>query len=147
MINSQAKLKGSIDAVLTRGDGTVEKQAIENLVVDVGRALMASRLGADTIGKITYIGAGSSTSAPTNGNTNLTTPINRYPVTFTTATTTSTDDTAVFVANIVNVNGVVAETGLFNAATGGVMLSKANIGPFTMAPTDSLTLTWKVQVE
>lgn len=42
--------------------------------------------------------------------------------------------------------GIVAEVGIFNAASEGTMLSRAVVGPYTKGPNDVITLVWSITI-
>jgi len=74
-----------------------------------------------------YVGIGTSTAAESADHTDLQTPVKRKAGTGTRVTTTFTNDTAKLVATFSSADtlsgtSAIAEGGVFNAASGGVML-------------------------
>jgi hypothetical protein len=145
-------MKGEIGIEVRGSDGALkEVRHIKNLIVDVGKAAMASRLnGAGAEAAYTYIAIGTGTTAAGADDTALGAEITtgggaRGSATCTRVTTTVTNDTAqdlllyTFTAAF-----AVTETGLFNLASAGTMLARQVFSAVNVVSGDTLTVTWKV---
>lgn len=129
------------------------KLHIANLVVDAGKAGVASRInGAGGEAAFSYIAIGTGTTAPAATDTALQSEITtgggaRQAGTISRVTTTVTNDTARVTATFnFTASFAVTETGLFNAATGGTMLNRLTFAAINVASGDSLQITVDVQV-
>jgi len=133
--------------------GLADKKILANLVTSAGKAGVASRInGAGGEAAFTYIAMGTGTTAAAIGDTALQTELaasglSRANATASRVTTTVTNDTAQL-SNQFTVTGTVAvtESGVLNAATGGVLLARQVFSAINVVNGDSLTITWKFQV-
>lgn len=124
-----------------------------NLKTNAGLAGVASRInGAGGEAVFTYIAIGTGTTAPSASDTALQSEITtgggaRKSGTVSRETTTVTNDTATVQATFnFTASFNVSEAGLFNASTGGTMLSRDTFSAIPVASGDSLQITIKVQV-
>jgi hypothetical protein len=140
MMKEDVFLKGTVEVTI---NGELA-ETIPNMVVATGKALVIDHLTRAAAPIISFMGVGSSTTAPDVADIGLGEPVARAATSVTIDTTATTNDTANFLS-LFNLTGTIAETGLFTAETGGIMLSHANIGPYTLTPADDLVITWKVQ--
>lgn len=135
------------------GFWTSERQ-VENLVVDAGKAGVASRInGAGGEAAFTYIAVGTGTIAPAAGDTALGTEIidsglARANSTASRVTTDVTNDTAQD-QHTFSVTGTkaVTESGVFNAASAGTLLCRQTFSAVNVVNGDSLQVTWKIDVD
>lgn len=152
-------VSGALDITITRGDGTVEKHHVENLVTDLGRAHFAKLLVGAAGGlapvlpnPLLCIAVGDGTTAPTVADTTLESELKRYE--FGPTAPGAVADEAHFMAVVppgafVSAQSI-SEAGLFNAFTDndtpdeGVMTNRALIGPYVLNPTDALAIVWTV---
>lgn len=152
-----------MDNVKIRGNVTIRKldaagevldeQTFHNIVVNGGKAAVAGLIiGSGT--PFGYIAIGTGTTAEAATDTAMEFEIARKAATTSQVTTTVTNDTARFEATFSSADGLtgtsaVTEYGIFDAATGGTMLSHA-IKPAKNMDWDageSLQVTWDVQVQ
>lgn len=127
-------------------------RVIKNLVVDAGKAGVASRInGAGGEAAFTYIAVGTGTTGAAAGNTALETELassglSRANSTASRVTTTVTNDTAQLV-NTFSVTGTqaVTESGVLNAASSGTLLCRQTFSAINVVNGDSLQITWKVK--
>lgn len=130
------------------------KRKVSNLVVDAGKAGVASRInGAGSESAFTYIAVGTGTTSPTASDTTLETELSadglsRASATASRVTTDVTDDSARLV-NTFSVTGTqaVTESGMFNAASSGVMLARQTFSAINVENGDSLQITWTIDVD
>jgi hypothetical protein len=145
------KVMGSLRLELRDALGILkEERFVDNLVVDAGLALIASRLKDATATVPTHIGVGTSSTAAADNQTALVTEIGtRVSVgTPTLVLTNVTGDSIQFVATFAaaNATGALTEAGIFNASTVGTMLCRTVFTVINKAAGDSLTITWKVVI-
>lgn len=136
-------VKGTVQATLFDEFGNIkEQQTVPNLVVQVGLNLIASAVKGNTITAMSHMAIGSGNTSPVAGNTTLETETARVALTSSTASTNN----VVFVANYsAGVGtGAVEECGLFNAGTGGTMLSRSTNISLTKGASDTLQITWTI---
>jgi hypothetical protein len=128
-----------------------------NLVVSAGKAGVASRInGAGSEALFDKIGWGTGATAPAAGDTTLQTEVNLsggaasgvHVISAATAsrvTTTVTNDTAQLVGTA-TASGTIAitESGVFNAATNGVLLCRQTFSAVNVVSGDSIQFTWKI---
>jgi len=120
--------------VCRRKDGSVKwvidtaKEKKSNSMAKTGMAQVAGLILTDVGGTaFDYVGIGTSTAAESADHTDLQTPVKRKAGTGTRVTTTFTNDTAQLVATFAAADTLsgsnnIAEAGVFNALSAGVML-------------------------
>ncbi len=149
MITEKIKTRGLVTFTLLDAQGNVKEQQDHNLVVDSGLAYIASRMRDASVGVMTHMAVGTSTTAEADAQTALLSESARVALTSTTIVTTSVaDDSVQYVATFNPGTGTAAltEAGLFNAGTGGVMLCRTVFPVINKGALDTLTITWKVTV-
>lgn len=130
------------------------------MITNAGKAAAASRLnGSGSEAAFTAVGIGIGTTAAAATDTTLETErkadgtaasgVHALPaasVTLSRVTTTVTNDTAQLVGTITFTGSLaVTESGVFNADTNGVMISRQVFSAINVASADSLQLTWKIK--
>ena len=136
--------------------------SISNLVVSAGSAGVASRInGSGAEAAFTSIGFGTGVVAAAAGDTALGTGVTAAgagdagvhvlptaSVTASRVTTDVTNDTAQL-AGTVAITGTIAitESGVFNANTAGTMIARQVFSAINVVNGDSLTITWKFDVD
>lgn len=139
------KVVGKVEGILFNEKGEVkERFKANNLIVTTGKnGIAAQLLPTPDIGKPSYMGIGSSSTAPAAGDTalgsELTTSGTRAAI-----TTTRSGNVVSFVASFgAGVGtGTVREAGIFNASTGGSMYSRVTFSDINKGASDTLQLTW-----
>lgn len=135
----------------------VGEMELANLVVDTGKAAVASRInGSGGEAAFTYIGIGIGATAAAAGDTALQTErdetgatnTNHKSATASRVTTDVTNDTAQLVVTF-NITATLAitESGVFNATPNGVMLCRQVFSAINVVSGDSLQVTWKIDVD
>jgi len=127
---------------------------IANLVVDAGKAGVASRInGAGGEAAFTYIAVGTGTTAAAAGNTTLETEITdsglaRANSTASRVTTDVTNDTAQdqYTFSVTGTKAV-TESGVLNASSAGTLLCRQTFSAVNVVNGDSLQVTWKIDVD
>lgn len=131
-----------------------ERRELHNLVVDAGKAGIASRInGAGGEAAFTFIAIGTGATAAAAGDTALQTEIStgggaRAAGTASRVTTDVTNDTAqvVLTYNFTS-SFAVTESGLLNASSAGVLLARQVFSAINVVNGDSLQITWKIDVD
>lgn len=149
MLKDAINANGTLFIELRDENGNVKEQFEKNLVVNTGLAFIASRMRDATAAAMSHMAIGSGTAAAAAGNTALGTELGRVALTSTTiVTTTATNDSIQYVAtfNAGTGTGAITEAGLFNAASGGTMLSRTVFPVINKGESDTLTITWKITI-
>jgi hypothetical protein len=145
MLHDTIKMTGDLKIVLTDENGQIKhEQEVKNLVVTVGKNLIASRLKDTTDAAMTHMAIGSGTTAAANADTALGTELGRVSLTSTTVTSNNVAYVATFPAG--TGTGAVTEAGLFNASSGGTMLCRTVFSVINKGAADTLGITWTVTV-
>ena len=152
MSSNKIKLIGTIELVLRNKEGAEIRRLIKNTITDVGKAEVAALMVVDVGGTgCDYIAIGTGTPTTTalggeivsgggerRGGAN---------VTGTRTTTSTTNDTAQWVTTFTfTATLAVTEAGLLNAAAAGTMFASQSFSVINVISTDTLTITWKIQV-
>lgn len=123
---------------------------VSNLITNAGAAGAASRFnGAGSEAAFTYVAVGTGATAANVADTTLqtelaTSGLSRAAATCTRVTTDVTNDTAQeSVTFTVTGTAAVTESGVFNAASSGVLASRQVFSAINVVNGDSLTITWK----
>lgn len=153
-LSDGVKAIGEYKIVIRDENGNVkDKEEIKNLVVDDGLAAIASRVGDTLTNAFTYIALGSDSTAETSVDSALGSEftsggLSRVSATFSRVTTNVTNDT-MQLENQFNVtaSNSINEIGIFNAATGGDLLSRKVIDTKNVSANDTITITYKLYFE
>jgi len=141
------KLSGTLSLVLTNSVGNVvNKITTHNLVVTAGKEWVADLMQAGAGTPMSHMAIGSGTTDPTTGDTTL--DIEEARVALTVAGGTRTGASIEYVGTYPAGTGTatLTEAGLFNANSGGTMLSRTEFAPIAKGASDTLTITWTVSV-
>lgn len=144
------RLRGALQIHLRDPQGKIlEERIINNTVVIAGRAWVLGQLESvnNTTQVIGFMAIGSSTIAPTTGDTALGNEVLRIAIgTFVTtglaANPPSWQAQASFATN--QANTTLAEVGLFNSSAVGTMLGHATFTSFVKATSNTLTISYTI---
>lgn len=140
----------------------VDELKISNLITTVGKALVAGRInGSGSPAAATAIGIGIGTTAANVADTTLETErkadgtaasgvhaLATASVTVSLATTDTANDTARLVGTITfTASLAVTESGVFNADTNGTLLARQVFSAINVVSSDTLQLTWNIDVD
>jgi len=125
-----------------------EAATIPNLVVDAGKAAVASRInGAGGEALFNYVAVGTGTTTPAATDTALQTEVARQAATVSRVTTSVTNDTAKMETTFnFTASYAITEAGTFNASTGGTMLNRHTFSAINVNSGDALTISVEIQV-
>jgi hypothetical protein len=138
------KAKGDLKIEVTRADGSTQTTEVKNLVVTTGLNYIVSRMKDATATAMSHMAVGSGSTAAALGNSALGSELGRVALTSTTVSTNTIQYVATFPAG--TGTGAITEAGVFNAASGGVMLCRTVFGIVTKDAGDSMSITWTVTV-
>jgi len=139
------KPTGMLRVVVIGPDGQVKTDEIfKNLVVNVGKDFVASRMVAASATVMSHMAIGSGTTAPAAGDTTLDSELGRVTLASSSATGAVVTYTASFPAG--TGTGAVTEAGIFNAGTAGTMLCRTVFSVVNKGANDSMSVTWTVTV-
>jgi hypothetical protein len=115
-----------------------------NLVVDAGKAYIASRICGVAMNAISHVAIGSGTTAAAAGQTALVTETARVAI----SSATPVANVATYIATVPagTGTGAVEEVGLFNAAAAGTMVARALTGSITKPAGLGLQFTWTITI-
>jgi hypothetical protein len=150
-IQDYIKLRGSLQIALCDPDGlVVKKQIIENTVVTVGRVWILQQIESVNINTnltVNNLAIGSSTVAPTTGDTALGAEVLRVSIaTFSTVNLTANPPSwqAQVSFSTSQANTTLAEAGLFNSNAAGTMIAHATFASFVKATSNTLNISWNI---
>lgn len=144
-MNEHVTVTGAVQIKLCDEFGNIKQEFdTHNLVVTSGKEFIASRMGGTALGVISHIGVGTGTTAPALADTALQTQLVRE--TTTTAISGADITYSATLAPTVG-TGTLAEAGLFNASTGGIMLSRVTFPTFLKAAVDTLYIVWTITIK
>lgn len=149
MIKDLVYAVGKLNVVLVDGYGAVKHQFdTPNLVVTVGKNLIASRLSSNSQAVMSHMAVGTGSSAPIAGNTALGTEIAASRVALAVPGGAVTNNNISYVATFPPGvgTGAITETGIFNDSTVGTMLCRTTFPVVNKAASDTLTITWNVTI-
>lgn len=137
------KLHGSMTAILTKEDGTVETRFKDNIIVNAGFDFVADAIGkaASRPAVMSHIAVGTGVTAAAATQTALVTELVRQAATY-----AHTAGTKVFTFTMTLAAGVgtgaITEAGVFNAASAGTMLDRVVFAVINKAASDTLQVTF-----
>jgi len=149
----KAGIKGWFTLRHIRNGDVIEERTINNTIVNAGLAQVAGLLLTDFGGTaFDYIAIGIGTTGATVTDTTLESEIStgggeRGTAVGTRITTSVANDTAQLVTTFTFTGSfAVTESGIFNDASAGTMLSRQTFGAINVSSGDSIEVTWKIQV-
>lgn len=149
MIVEKLKPKGTVTLVLRDSEGNIKETRVENMIVGVGLAYIASRMKDASATVMSHMAIGSGATAAATGNTALGTELARIALGSTAlVTTTAANDSIQYAASFAAGvgTGSITEAGIFNAASAGTLLARTVFGVVTKGASDTLSITWKIAV-
>ena len=141
MLNDSIKVKGA----LSISKNGVVVQEVPNLVVSVGKTLIAARLsGSGSV--LSHMAVGSGSTAAAVGDTALVTEIDRNALTVSGGTASGATVTYATTWAAGDGTGAITEAGLFTAASGGALLARTVFPVVNKGADDVITITWEVTI-
>lgn len=145
MINESVKIKGKLHVLHLDDSGEVKNtREVNNLVVHVGKEIIASRLVGNTLPIPSHMAVGSSATAAATSQTALGGELGRVSLDSTTRTNNVNQYIATFPAG--TGTGAVQEAGIFNDSTAGNMLCRTTFDVVNKAAGDTVIITWNITI-
>lgn len=145
MVTDSVAVKGSLQIVKYNSNGEqVDRRDVKNLVVAVGKSVIASRLVGNSTPIFSHMAVGSANTASTTSQTALGAELGRVALTSTTRTNNSIVYIGTFPAG--TGTGTLTEAGIFNDSVSGNMLCRSRFNPVPKGAGDSITITWNVTI-
>jgi len=136
-------LKGKLQLVLTDSEGRV-KQIVDrdNLIVTVGKNFAANALLNPSTSPFTHMAIGTGTTPAALADTALEAQSVRQAFTSSSVPANVATMSTTYAAGVGT--GAITEAGIFNASSGGTMLSRVVFSVINKSASDSLTINWTV---
>ena len=145
MFTESVRALGNLEVRLLDESGTLKDiRNVNNLVVAVGKDVIASRLVGNTLAVPSYMAVGSSATAAATSQTALGGELGRVAFDSTTRTSNTLAYVATFGAG--TGTGSLAEAGIFNAASSGNMFCRTTFSTVTKASGDTVVITWNLTI-
>jgi hypothetical protein len=145
MFTESVSVKGSLEVILLDETGKQKDyRKVNNLVVAVGKDVIASRLVGNSLPVMSHMAVGQSSTAAATSQTALGSEIGRVSLDSTSRSTNTITYVATFPAG--TGTGAITEAGILNAGATGNMLCRTVFGVVTKASGDTVVITWNVTV-
>jgi hypothetical protein len=145
MFTESVNLKGNLEVILLDQNGIQKDyRKIENVVVAVGKQIIAARLVGNTIAIPSHMAVGTDSTAAATSQTALGGELGRVVLDSTTRVSNVLTYVATFPAG--TGTGALAEAAILNADTTGNMLCRTTFSVVNKAIGDSIVITWNVTV-
>ena len=145
MFTESVSIKGNLEVILLDEKGIQKDyRKIDNLVVAVGKQVIAARLIGNTIAIPSHMAVGTDATAAATGQTALGGELGRVVFDSTTRTTNVLTYVATFPAG--TGTGALAEAAILNASSTGNMLCRTTFSTVNKAVGDTIVITWNVTV-
>lgn len=143
--NEQLKASGSLKVVVTGKDGQVkEAREFKNLVVNVGKNFVASRMVGTAAGVMSHMAIGEDDTPAAGGDTALGDEVGRVALASGTSSSNVVTYTATFPAG--TGTGAIVEAGIFNSNSSGTMLCRTVFAVVNKGADDAMSVTWTVTI-
>lgn len=140
MVNDILSMRGDVEITLN-GKTVLEKK---NLIVTAGKAFLANAVLNSSASPFTNMAIGTGTTAAALGDTTLGSELARSAFTSSSVASNVVTLSTTYAAG--TGTGALTEAGIFNAGSGGTMLSRVVFSAINKGAADSLTITWTITV-
>ena len=145
MVNDTIKATGNVSIKLYDEAGNIkDERTIKNLVVNVGKTFIASRMIGTASAVMSHMAIGSSSAAPAGPDIGLGGELGRTALSGSTSSGAVVTYTASFPAGVGT--GAIVEAGIFNASSSGTMLCRTTFAVVNKGANDGMSITWTVTV-
>jgi hypothetical protein len=145
MFTESVSIKGNLEVILLDEKGIQKDyRKIDNLVVAVGKQVIAARLVGNTIAIPSHMAVGSDATAAATGQTALGGELGRVVLDSTTRASNVLTYVATFPAG--TGTGALTEAAILNASSTGNMLCRTTFSTVNKAAGDTIVITWNVTV-
>jgi hypothetical protein len=149
MIEDKVIVTGALEIVLRDSNGNIKEELlVPNLVVRIGKSVIASRLTGVSTPVMSFMALGTSSTAPAITDTALGAEMAGSRTAMATSGGVATSNVVTYVASFgpgVG-TGTIFEAGIFNASSVGSMLCRTTFSVVNKGSADSLTITWNVSI-
>ena len=144
-MNELLKATGQVSIEVFDSAGNLKEKAhIPNLVVQVGRDYIASRMKDASETVMSHMAVGEDSTTPAAGDTTLGTEVGRVALDSTSVTNNIITYQGTFPAG--TGTGALEEAGIFNNTPGGTMLCRTTFAVVNKAAADSMVITWAITI-
>jgi hypothetical protein len=145
MFTESVSIKGNLEVILLDEKGIQKDyRKIDNLVVAVGKEVIAARLVGNTIAVPSHMAVGTDATAAATGQTALGGELGRVVLDSTARASNVLTYVATFPAG--TGTGALTEAAILNAASTGNMLCRTTFSTVNKAAGDTIVITWNVTV-
>ena len=145
MFTELVNVKGSLEVILLDENGhQKDYRKVNNLVVAVGKQVIAARLLGNTLAVMSHMAVGSDATAAATGQTALGTELGRVVFDSTARAANVNTYIATFPAG--TGTGALTEAAILNASSTGNMLCRTTFSVVNKAAADVVVITWNVTV-
>jgi len=145
MFTESVSIKGNLEVILLDEKGIQKDyRKIDNLVVAVGKQVIAARLIGNTIAIPSHMAVGTDATAAATGQTALGGELGRVVFDSTARTSNVLTYVATFPAG--TGTGALTEAAILNASSTGNMLCRTTFSTVNKAAGDTIVITWNVTV-
>ena len=145
MFTELVNVKGNLEVILLDENGhQKDYRKVNNLVVAVGKQVIAARLLGNTLAVMSHMAVGSDATAAATGQTALGTELGRVVFDSTARAANVNTYIATFPAG--TGTGALTEAAIFNASSTGNMLCRTTFSVVNKAAADVVVITWNVTV-
>jgi hypothetical protein len=145
MFTESVSIKGNLEVILLDEKGIQKDyRKIDNLVVAVGKQVIAARLVGNTIAIPSHMALGTDNTAAATSQTALGGELGRVVFDSTARTANVLTYVATFPAG--TATGALTEAAILNAASTGNMLCRTTFSTVNKAVGDTIVITWNVTV-
>ena len=145
MFTELVNVKGNLEVILLDENGNQKDyRKVENLVVAVGKQVIAARLLGNTLAVMSHMAVGSDSTAAATGQTALGAELGR--VTFDSTARAANVNTYIATFPAGTGTGALTEAAILNASSTGNMLCRTTFSTVNKAVGDTIVITWNVTV-
>ena len=145
MFTELVNVKGNLEVILLDENGIQKDyRKVENLVVAVGKEVIAARLLGNTLAVMSHMAVGSDSTAAATGQTALGAELGR--VTFDSTARAANVNTYIATFPAGTGTGALTEAAILNASSTGNMLCRTTFSVVNKASGDVVVITWNVTV-
>ena len=145
MFTESVKVKGNLEVLLLDENGIKKDyRKVDNLVVAVGKDVIAARLLGNTLAVMSHMAVGTSATAAATSQTALGGEVGRVALDSSARSSNTLTYIATFPAG--TGTGSLAEAGILNAASSGNLLCRTTFSTVSKAAGDTVVVTWNVTV-
>ena len=145
MFTELVNIKGNLEVILLDVNGIQKDyRKVENLVVAVGKQVIAARLLGNTLAVMSHMAVGSDATAAATGQTALGTELGRVVLDSSARVSNVNTYIATFPAG--TGTGALTEAAILNASSTGNMLCRTTFSTVNKASGDTVVITWNVTV-